>query len=117
MVKIQPSDIDVADNVPVIQRRIEERVPLLTSGFREPSLRHLWMGIRRSSWYLVIYVAFFLAYLALGAMVFGSMEQPVERQLRLEIRRRIDSFLYNFPSVPGLEISIYFKFIKVLKKE
>lgn len=103
MVLIQSTDVAMPTSVGSAQRRPEEQVPLLSNNdrYREPPLRHLWLGIQRSSWFLIVYLAFFMTYLSLGALVFGSMEQPIERQLRLEIRNRVDKFLYKFPSLPG----------------
>lgn len=84
------------------QRLSDDRVPLIIGDrYREPPLRHLWLGLQRSSWYLMVFLAFFLTYLSLGALVFGAMEQPIERQLRLEIRNRVDQFLFKYPTLPG----------------
>ncbi len=86
------------------QRRSNERLPLIPSDrYREPPLRHLWLGLQRSSWYLMVYLAFFMVYLSLGALVFGAMEQPIELQLRSEIRNRVDQFLYKYPTLTGPE--------------
>lgn len=59
----------------------------------------------------MVYLVFFLVYLSLGALVFGSMEQPVETQLRIEIRNRIQTFLYDNPSLAGLLVFFLPKFI------
>ena len=84
------------------QRRPNECVPLIPSGrYREPPIRHLWLGLQRSSWYLMVYLGFFMAYLSLGALVFGALEQPLEHQLRIEIRNRVDKFLFKYPTVTG----------------
>lgn len=89
----------------VAQRRSDDRVPLLPNNgrFREPPLRHLWLGLQRSSWFLIVFLAVFITYLSLGALVFGSMEQPVNRQYRLDIRNRVEKFLFKYPLIPGLK--------------
>jgi hypothetical protein len=103
MVVLQSTEINMAHTV--AQRWCDDRVPLLSHDdrFREPPLRHLWLGIQRSSWFLIVFLAFFITYLSLGALVFGSMEQPIERQYRLEIRNRIEKFLFQYPFIPGLK--------------
>nr|CAH0099576.1 unnamed protein product [Daphnia galeata] len=104
MVVLQSTEINMAHTV--AQRRCDDRVPLLSHDdrFREPPLRHLWLGIQRSSWFLIVFLAFFITYLSLGALVFGSMEQPIERQYRLEIRNRIEKFLFQYPFIPEQEL-------------
>lgn len=101
---IQSAEVAMPTSIAIAQRRrSEERFPLLsTDRYSQPPLRHLWLGIQRSSWYLIVFLAFFMTYLSLGALVFGSMEQPIERQLRLEMRNRVDKFLYKYPNLPGL---------------
>lgn len=100
MVIIQSAEVSLG------QRRSDDRVPLISgSRYREPPIRHLWLGLRRSSWFLMVYLAVFVMYLSLGAFVFGSMEQPVERQFHLEIRNRIEKFLLKYPILPGLSCS------------
>lgn len=98
---------------------INDRSPLL-QGFTDgrPRVRHttvhrIWLGVRRSSLLLGIFFVFYILYLCLGAVVFGSMEEPMERQLRAEIRNRIDKFLYQFPSLSGCSLvcSIQFQLI------
>jgi len=71
-------------------------------------LHHLCLGIRRSSIYLVVFLLFFVLYLALGGLVFGSMEQPMEMQARLEIRNRIEKFLFKYPVLSGFIIILFF---------
>jgi hypothetical protein len=89
----------------VDRRQTDDRIPLLSNDgrFREPPLRHLWLGLQRSSWFLIVFLAFFITYLSLGALVFGSMEQPIERQYRLDIRNRVEKFLFKYPFIPGLK--------------
>jgi hypothetical protein len=75
------------------------------------SLHHLCLGIRRSSMYLVIFLVFFVLYLALGGLVFGSMEQPMEMQARIEIRNRIEKFLFKYPVLSGVISSSLFLYV------
>jgi hypothetical protein len=75
------------------------------------SLHHLCLGIRRSSMYLVIFLVFFVLYLALGGLVFGSMEQPMEMQARIEIRNRIEKFLFKYPVLSGVISSSLFFYV------
>lgn len=93
-----PSRILVeTESSPLLMGR-EERP---SSARAPPTLHHILLGVRRSSLLLAIFLVFFFTYLCLGGIVFGSLEQPVEQQLRLEMRNRIDKFLYQFPDLPG----------------
>jgi hypothetical protein len=103
MVQLNPTEISMAQNVSL--RRSDDRVPLLSNNgrFREPPLRHLWLGLQRSSWFLIAFLAVFITYLSLGALVFSSMEQPLNRHYRLDIRNRVEKFLFKYPLIPGLK--------------
>ena len=96
-----PSRILVAD---------DECAPLLLgwdgrtramSSRRTSTVHHILMGVRRSSMLLGTFFVFFFAYLCIGGIVFGSLEQPVELQLHAEMRNTIDKFLFKFPTLPG----------------
>ncbi|XP_046437856.1 potassium channel subfamily K member 1-like isoform X1 [Daphnia pulex] len=104
MVQLHPSEITMAHNV--AQRRSDDRLPLLSNNgrFRESPLRHLWLGLQRSSWFLIAFLAVFITYLSLGALVFSSMEQPLNRQYRLDIRNRVEKFLFKYPLIPEQEL-------------
>lgn len=75
-------------------------------------IRRMWMGLRRSSFLLTIYIIFYVTFLMLGAVVFGAMEGPLEEQSRLEIRSRIDNFRAKHPSISGLTSSQAILFIR-----
>ena len=55
----------------------------------------------RRSIYLSFYAVWFLCYLVIGGVVFSTLEQPVETQLRAQFSERVKHFLEKFPSVPG----------------
>lgn len=88
------------DNIEIIQPLADDRTPLLP-GRRHTPLHHLWLGIRRSHFFLLAYLFFYVAYLSLGALVFVTMEQPAELRHRLEYRNLLDEFIRKHPSISG----------------
>lgn len=80
---------------------------------RTTPLHHLWLGIRRSSFYLVVFLVFYIMYLALGGLVFSSLEQPLDWQARVDIRNSIEKFLYKYPIISGF-CFILFSVLKLL---
>jgi len=58
----------------------------------------------RRSIYLSFYAVWFLCYLVIGGVVFSTLEQPVETQLRAQFSERVKHFLEKFPSVPEQEL-------------
>ncbi|XP_037073548.1 potassium channel subfamily K member 6-like [Pollicipes pollicipes] len=56
--------------------------------------------VRRSSCLLACYTAFYLLYVALGALVFSYLEQPAEMILKEQLTRDIQLFLSSYQCVP-----------------
>lgn len=90
---------DVTDHTPLLATR-PRVVP--------PTVHRILIGVRRSSFLLALFVLFFVTYLCLGAVVFGSMEQPLETQLRIDMRKRIEKFLFKYPSLQGFFSIIFY---------
>lgn len=90
--------VTMCDEADIIQP--DDRVPLLP-GRRQPPIHHLWLGIRRSHFFLFTYFVLYFGYLSLGAFVFVTTEQPLELRYRLEYRNMIDEFVRKHPSVTG----------------
>ncbi|KAG8212738.1 hypothetical protein J437_LFUL019678 [Ladona fulva] len=65
-----------------------------------PALRQL-LGVRRSSLLLMVYMLFYISYLATGGLVFSAMEEPLERSTRLRVESAKDAFLQKNPCVTG----------------
>ena len=82
----------------------DERSPLVLTKdpLNQLPLRHMWYGIRRSSFLLAIFLVFYLTFLSLGAVVFGSLEVPVAMQNHLQIRSQIENFRLKHPAISGI---------------
>ena len=97
-----------------------DRVPLISPCGNRPArgvrLRRLCWRFRRSSTLLLMYIGGYLTYLSVGALVFSTLEQPLDRQLNLERRSRIDKFLSRYPTIPGARKSIQASSFYSIKK-
>ncbi|XP_039288120.1 potassium channel subfamily K member 1 isoform X1 [Nilaparvata lugens] len=57
------------------------------------------LGIRRSSSLLILYVVFYVVYLAAGGVIFASLESPIERQTMENLIHAKRAFLNRNPCV------------------
>lgn len=71
-------------------------------------------GKARFTCLLLIYVIFYVVYLASGALVFSALEAPLENQIRLELIRAKTDFLTRYPDIVGKYVfklpTFYYRF-------
>lgn len=58
-------------------------------------------GKARCTCLLLIYLAFYIAYLVTGALVFSALETPMENQVVLDVLRAKQEFSLKYPTVVG----------------
>lgn len=68
-------------------------------------------GKARFTCLLLIYVIFYLCYMATGALVFSALESPMENEIRLEVIRAKQDFVAKYPNVTGWFYNIFLIFI------
>lgn len=81
-----------------------------------------WMGVRRSTWLLSIYIVAYLMYLFGGCMIFTTLEQGAEEKLKWEIASQKAKFLARHRGVQEQELehlieSILFRGISPLQRD
>ena len=59
------------------------------------------LGVRRSTWRLILLSSFYLIFLGIGAAIFSAIEDPDEALLVADLRRARAQFLRAHPSVAG----------------
>lgn len=65
-------------------------------------------GKSRFTCLLLIYVIFYLVYMATGALVFSALETPMENEIRLRVIRAKQGFVAKYPNVTGRFFMILF---------
>ena len=58
-----------------------------------------WMGVRRSTWLLSLYVIAYFIYLVGGCLLFTFIEQGVEQEIKSRIDLRKKQFAFKYPDV------------------
>lgn len=94
------------ENPPPRYEEIDEKKPLLSKESYENVKQVL--GMRRSTFLLILYLVFYGVYLITGGLVFAVLEGPGEEEVRqLLIGARI-KFLKENPCVKGNKIVFFF---------
>lgn len=58
-------------------------------------------GKARFTCLMALYLCFYVLFLVAGAIVFSSMEAPLENQIRLDVIRAKQEFMASYPNVLG----------------
>jgi len=58
-----------------------------------------WLGIRRSTWLLSMYILAYFVYILAGCILFSGLEQEVEKDIKSSIDLRKSQFLSEHPTV------------------
>merc|ERR1719219_720691 len=80
------------------ERSREERSSICSSGSRGYKIKR-WLGVRRSTWLLSLYIIAYFVYLLGGCMMFAALETDLEESIKRDIHHKKSQFLERHPSV------------------
>jgi len=81
-----------------------QRNSALLCGSDRPYQIRKWLGVRRSTWLLLLYILAYFAYLIGGSVLFSYLEQDNERKIREKIANRKARFLSDYQEVDPQEL-------------
>lgn len=87
---VVPGSEEISDNA--------DKTSICSTGSRGYKIKR-WLGIRRSTWLLTLYILAYLSYLLGGCILFSGLEREVETDLKRNIDLRKSQFLSENPSV------------------
>lgn len=88
--------------VPDLEKEGDE-ASLCSTGSRGYRIKR-WLGVRRSTWLLALYVAAYFSYLLGGCVLFAVLEQEVEKDVKTNIELRKSEFLSAHPDVTSADL-------------
>lgn len=80
-----------------------DKASICSTGSRGYRIKR-WLGVRRSTWLLSMYIVAYFVYLLGGCLLFAYLEQEVEIDVKTNIELRKDQFLAANPSVSSQEL-------------
>jgi len=76
----------------------------LLCGSDRPYQIRKWLGVRRSTWLLCLYILAYFAFLTGGSLLFSYLEQDNELEIREEISRRKEEFIAQHQQIDPMEL-------------
>lgn len=81
----------------------EDQTSVCSSSYKSYKIRR-WLGIRRSTWLLSLYIVAYFTYLVGGCTLFTCIEQDVEEEIKTDIDYRKREFIARHPGLAAEDL-------------